>query len=99
FGFAGGARGVERVKRMLGVEFGRRAYRALLRHQLVPPNVASLLHHHLGASAPQHYAVLDRGASLERFVNVRLEGDFLSAAPSGVRGDANPGLGVIDAVD
>ncbi len=98
-GLAGGAGGVERVKRMLGVELGRRAYGALLRDQLVPPDVAPLAHLHLGAGAPEHHAMHDRGASLERLVDVGLERYLLSAAPSAVGRDAHLGLGIIDTVD
>ena len=98
-GLAGSARGVERIERMLGVELGRRAHGALRRDQLVPPDVAPLTHLDLGPGAPQHHAVHDRGASLERLVHVGLELDLLSAAPSGVRRDAHLGLGVVNPVD
>ncbi len=98
FRFAGGARGVERVQRMLRIEFGGRAIFRLRRHDFVPPDVAALAHLDLVADALEHQYFSHRRTLLQRLIDVLLELDDLPAPPSAVRGDADLRFRVVDSI-
>ena len=96
--FAGRAGGVESIERMLGIERGGRAVRALARDDFVPPEVAARFHLDRDADALQHQHFFDRRTLLKCFIDVALELDMRAPAPSGVGGDTDLSLGVVDSV-
>lgn len=97
-GLAGGARGVEKEERVLGVDGLRRVVGGPLLGLLVPPKVAALSERHLSAGALEDKAVGDVGALLERVVDNLLGANGLSTTLALVGGDDDLGLCVDNAV-
>ena len=99
-GLAGGARRVEGEQQVLGVHGLRVAARGGLRHQVVVPVVAAVLHVDLGVEplAVHHHHRLDAGGAVEGVVGDLLEGDDPAAAVAAVAGHHHLGLHVVDAV-
>src|SRR5713101_6662117 len=97
-GLAGGAAGIESVERMLRIELRGLAFGALAGNQLVPPEVAPFAHLNLVADPFQHDDFLDRLTLFQRLIDIFLELDDLSAAPSAVGGDTDLRLRVVDSI-
>src|SRR3979409_799835 len=83
---------------MLGLHGDRLAAVGLPFHGFVPPDVATAHHGHRAARALVDDHVLDRLAAAhgKRFVDHRLEWDFLAAADLPVGSDHGHGAGVDD---
>ena len=64
----------------------------------MPPEIAALCERHLGARPLVHEAVRDVGTLLQSLIDDLLGADELAAALALVRGDADLGAGVDDAV-
>src|SRR5208282_6147492 len=97
-GLAGGAGGVERIEHVLRIEVLGLAGWTLRRDQLIPPEVAPGVHLDLGAGPAHHDALLDRGASFQRVIDVALELDLSAAPPSGVGRDADFRTRIVDPI-
>ena len=95
---AGGARRVEQVQQVLGVERLRSTVGVGSRHQLVVPVVATLDHRDLVLAPLDDDDVLDRGGVGDGLVGRRLEREHRAPPPAAVGGDQHLGLGVVDAV-
>ena len=88
---------VEDVEQVLGVHLLRLAVRLLAGDDVVPPDVAALLHGGFLAGAPDHQHLLQRRALQHRFVAGRLQCRRRAAAVAAVRRDQHLGLGILDA--
>ena len=99
-GLAGGARGVEGEQQILGVHRLGVAPRCGLRHQVVIPVVAAVLHRDLGVEplALHHHHRLDARGAGGGVVGDLLEGDDAAAAIAPVAGHHHLRLHVVDAV-
>ena len=95
---AGGAAGVEEVEHVLGVHLLRLALGRLLRHEIVPPEVAARRERVFALRSADRDDVLDGGAVLHGLVGAGLERDHGAAAPGAVGGDEHLGLRVVDPV-
>ncbi len=95
---AGGSRGVKDVERVLGLVRLGGTVVAGLRHQLVPPVVASGLHRYRRDRALVNDHVLHRRTRLERLIHRGFQLYFRTAAIGPVLGDDGDGLRVGDAV-
>ena len=87
---------------MLGVERDGRALLGLAVHDVVPPDVAAVLHGRPAldriAQPPDDEHVLDGRGRQQRLVDGRLEGRRLAPPPAAVRGDDQLRLRVVDAI-
>ncbi len=93
-----GAAGVQQVEEVLAVHRLGRAVGRLLRHEVVPPDVATVRHLDVVAGALQHQDLLDRGTLRDRGVGGLLQRHDAAAPPGAVTGDEHLGSGVLDAV-
>jgi len=89
---------VEEVEEVLGVHRLGRAVRRLRRDDVVPPDVATVLHRDVVLRAPQHEAALDRRRLVHRDVGALLQRHHVAATPRTVGRDEELRLGVVDAV-
>ena len=97
-GFPVVPRRVEDVEQVLAVHRLGRALGRLLRHRLVPPQVALGAHRDVVLGAAQDEHVLDRGGLGDGFVGDVLQRDDGAAPPRAVGGDQHLGFGIVDAV-
>ena len=98
---ARGARRIQDVERVLGVErFGLDDLIARLVQRAVPPDVAALLHRHLlrVVGAVDHQDVLDRRTGLERLVHGVFERDLVAPPPTTVGGDGQRRGAIVHAI-
>jgi hypothetical protein len=95
-GPAGGARRVDDQARMIGLDGQRRALRRLLRHQLVPPEIAVVLPRHVALAPAVHDHVLHAGRGAHRVVRSALERHRLAAPGEGVRGDEQARIAAVE---
>ncbi len=95
----GGARSVEDVERIFGVEFFGGAVRRGSRHKFVPPEVTSRLDGDVAAGALVDDHVFHERALLECFIDDGFEGNLGPTAPAGVLSDNGVAFCVVDAVD
>ena len=98
-GFGCRARRVQQVEELFAVHrFGRAVGRGIGYH-VVPPQVPAVDHGHLCVAAVDDHHVLDRrGPAGQRGVHIGLQRRRGAATVAGVRGDDEPGLGVLASV-
>jgi hypothetical protein len=97
-GLAGRAARVQQVERVLGVHVLGLARRGLAPDEVVVPDIASLGVRMLRPGSPNRHHVLDRRASRQRGVRVRLQRHLDAATVPAVLRDQGLGAGVVDAV-
>ena len=97
--FRGGPTRVEQVKQVLrvhllartGLRIGTRVF-----GQVLPPDIASVLHRRVARRATQHHRLLDRGSLVERGIRVLLQRHRVALAQALVLGDQQLALHVIE---
>jgi hypothetical protein len=97
-GLAGGAAGVQREQRVLGVVRRRLVARAGAVDGVVPPHVAALGPAHRVAGPLDHQHALDLGVLEHRPVGRVLERHDVATPPATVGGDEQAGAGVAQAI-
>src|SRR5258706_11493844 len=99
FRFAGGARRIKDIKRMLGVKGLGGTDVGGFRHEFVPPVISAGLHVDRRSRALVDNDVLHAGAGLQGFFDGGEKFDFFAASVGTILRDDGGSLAVVDAVD
>src|SRR4029077_14940528 len=81
---------------MFRIERLGRTHFTYVRHQIVPPVIAALLHDCMAASALVHDYFANTGALRQSFFDGGFQLDFLATPPAAIGGDHDTGSQILD---